>query len=301
VKLVVEAAGRADKVVGEKLGGPGRRALAEAFARGQVRRGGRPLKKGDRVAPGDEIEVAEDAVDRSPVPQPGPLTVVYEDEWLVAVAKPPGQPSHPLVAGERGTLANVLVARYPECGRASSDPREAGLAHRLDAGTSGVIVAARDPETWRLLRAAFHEGRVSKEYLALVVGEVRRGGVIDAPIAHDRGQGGVRVCADPGEAERRRALPAVTRFEPAGPPRGGFTLLRCTAKTGRMHQVRAHLAHIGTPVVGDERYGIAVAGAPSVVGHFLHASRLTLAHPRTGVDLVLETPLPADRARAAGV
>jgi 23S rRNA-/tRNA-specific pseudouridylate synthase len=160
-------------------------------------------------------------------------------------------------------------------------------------------VAPHPPETWRLLRAAFHEGRVQKQYLALVVGEVRRAGVVDAPIAHDRAQGGVRVCADPGEAERRRALPATTRYQPVGPPRGGLTLLACTAETGRMHQVRAHLAHVGTPVVGDERYGIVVAGAPTVIGHFLHASRLTLLHPRTGVELAVEAPLPPDRARAA--
>jgi 23S rRNA-/tRNA-specific pseudouridylate synthase len=93
-------------------------------------------------------------------------------------------------------------------------------------------------------------------------------------------------------------LPAVTRYEPIAPPRGGFTLLACEAETGRMHQVRAHLAHAGHPIVGDQRYGIAVAGAPPVIGHFLHAARLELDHPHTGERLVIEAPLPEDRAAA---
>src|SRR5262245_36188174 len=162
-------------------------------------------------------------------------------------------PTCPLRAGERGTLASALVARFPECAGVGDDPREAGFAHRLDGGTSGALLAARDDATWRSLRQAFHDGRVEKEYLALVVGEVSRGGVVDAPIAHERG-GGVRVCLDDEEG----ALPAVTRYEPVRRFRG-FTLLRCVAHTGRMHQVRAHLAHAGIPIVGDERYGIRVA------------------------------------------
>lgn len=295
MKLRVERGGRADKVVGELVGGAGRRALAEAFAAGRVRVNGRRARKGDAVAPGDEIEVAEDALDRRPVPVPGPLEVLYEDAWIVAVAKPPGPPTHPLVAGDRATLANALVARYPECAGASPDPREAGFAHRLDMGTSGAILAARDRDTWHKLRAAFHEGRVRKQYLALVVGEVTRPGVISAPIAHDRGRGGVRVVADDAMGE---GLPATTRYEPVEPPRRGFTLLSCVAETGRMHQVRAHLAHAGHPIVGDQRYGIVVEGAPPVVGHFLHAARLELVHPHTGAPLVVEAPLPPDRAAA---
>jgi 23S rRNA pseudouridine1911/1915/1917 synthase len=294
VRLRVERGGRADKALGELLGGAGRRVLAEAFAAGRVRVNGRKARKGDAVAPGDEIEVEVEALDRRPVPVPGPLEVLYEDAWLLALAKPPGPPTHPLVAGDRGTLANVLVARYPECADASPDPREAGFAHRLDMGTSGAILAARDRDTWDKLRVAFHEGRVKKRYLALVVGEVTQPGVVSEAIAHDHSRGGVRVVVD-GLGE---GLPAVTRYEPVAPPRAGFTLLACVAETGRMHQVRAHLAHAGYPIVGDQRYGIVVAGAPEVIGHFLHAARLELAHPRTGEPLVVEAPLPPDRQAA---
>lgn len=297
MKLRVERGGRADKVLGELVGGAGRRALAEAFAAGRVRVNGRRARKGDPVAPGDEIEVVDAALDRRPVPVPGPLEILHEDAWIVAVSKPPGPPTHPLVAGDRGTLANALVARYPECADASPDPREAGFAHRLDMGTSGAILAARDRDTWRALRAAFHEGRVAKRYLALVVGEVTAAGVVSAPIAHDRGRGGVRVVADAAGG----GLPATTRYEPIGPPRRGFTLLACVPETGRMHQVRAHLAHAGFPIVGDQRYGIVVADAPPVVGHFLHAAGLALQHPRTGALLVVEAPLPKDREEALRV
>jgi 23S rRNA-/tRNA-specific pseudouridylate synthase len=190
------------------------------------------------------------------------------------------------------------VARFPECAGAGDHPREAGLAHRLDAGTSGVLLAARDAEIWTALRGAFHEGRVDKRYLALVVGVVSFPGELSAPIAHDRARGGVRVCGDPDDAARREALPALTRWEPVE-RLGGFTLLRCAARTGRMHQIRAHLAHAGTPVAGDERYGIRVAGVPAaLVGFFLHAERAALEHPATGAALDVTAPLPADRAAA---
>lgn len=300
MKFRVETGGvRADRFVAERFPGRGRKQIARSFDAGAVRVNGRRAKKGQLLAAGDEVEVLEappDEAARRPVPQPElPLEVLHVDEALVAGAKPPGMPSHPLAPGERGTYANALVARWPECAAAGADPREAGLAHRLDAGTSGVLVAARTPDAWRALRAAFHEGRVEKEYLALVVGEVSRAGALDAPIAHDRSRpGAVMVCEDPDEAARRKALPARTEWAVERRFRG-FTLLRCRAATGRMHQIRAHLAHVGTPVVGDALYGIAVADAPPVVGHWLHASRLVLPHPQTGAPLALEAPLPPDR------
>lgn len=296
----VETGGvRADRFLAEKLSGRGRRALARAFEDGHVRVNGRRARKGQFLEAGDEVEVDEappDAAALQPIAQPElPLDVLHEDAERVCVAKPPGMPTHPLRAGERGTLANALVARYPECAGAGLDPREAGFAHRLDTGTSGVLLAARTPAAWRALRATFHEGRVDKEYLALVVGEVGRAGEIDLPIAHDRAAGHagrMRVCEDPDEAARRGALPARTSYEVERRFRD-FTLLRCRAHTGRMHQVRVHLAHLGTPVVGDAVYGIAVAGAPPVVGHFLHAARLALPD-----GLAVTAPLPPDRAAA---
>lgn len=282
----METGGRADKVVGAQFPGVGRATLARLFDEGKVRVNGRRAKKGDTLAAGDLVEVVPPE-DPRVVPVAGALQVLYEDEAIIAIAKPPGMPSHPLKAGETGTLANLIVARWPECAAVGDDPREGGLAHRLDAGTSGVILAARSAEVWRALRTAFHEGRVAKTYLALVDGAVSRDGELDLGIEHDRVRGGVRVTSE--------GLPALTRWTVVE-RLAGRTLLRCVAETGRMHQVRAHLAFAGTPVVGDSRYG----GPPDadVIGFFLHAERVELAHPVGGKALVIEAPLPPDRLAA---
>jgi 23S rRNA pseudouridine1911/1915/1917 synthase len=202
----------------------------------------------------------------------------------VVVNKAPGPPTHPLHPDELGTIANAIVARWPMCAAAADAPREGGAAHRLDAGTSGALVFAKDRAAWQALRAAFHEGRVEKDYLALVEGEVARPGEVDLPIVQ-RGARAVVVVDAEG------ALPATTRYTPER-RFAGFTLLRCHAETGRMHQVRVHLAFAGTPIVGDATYGSVRAG---LVGHFLHAARLRLPHP-DGRVLTIEAPLPADRA-----
>jgi 23S rRNA pseudouridine1911/1915/1917 synthase len=293
MRIVVGAGGRADLALAAAIDGTSRKLLQRAFADGKVRLNGRRVRKGDPVAPGDVLEV-DDVPDRTtlaPAPEPDlPLSVIWHDPHLVAVDKPPGMPSMPLVPGERGTLANALVARYPECLAAGTDPREAGLANRLDVGTSGLLLAARDREVWLRLRDAFRHGRVAKEYLALVEGAVDAPRTIDTPIAHDHsGAGGVRPVDD------KSGLPATTEIRPER-RLGNYSLVRCLAQSGRMHQVRAHLAWAGWPCVGDLRYGAAPTDL-ATEGPFLHAARLVLVHPMTGEQLTLEAPLPAARAR----
>lgn len=160
MKFQVAAADRADRLVAARLPGRGRHALAQAFADGLVRANGRRVRKGDRLVAGTWVEVADlpGPEDRLARPQPDlELTVLYVDETLIALDKAAGMPSHPLEPGEGGTLANALVARFPECAHAGADPREAGLVHRLDAGTTGVIVAARDRNSWSAVRDAFRD------------------------------------------------------------------------------------------------------------------------------------------------
>jgi len=291
MRVVVGAAGRADKLLLESLGDASRRLVAQAFTDGRVRLNGRRAKKGDAVVAGDVLEldgeVARAAL--APTPEPDrPLEVVFADEHLLAVAKPPGIPSLPLRAGERGTLANAIAARFPECVAAGADPREAGLAHRLDAGTSGLLVAARRADVWLALRSAFRAGEVKKEYLALVEGAVDERLVVDVPIAHDRsGAGGVRAGDRPG------ALRAVTEILPYE-RLGRYSVVRCITHSGRMHQVRVHLAFVGHPCVGDERYGAPPTDL-GTDGAFLHAGRLDLVHPVTKRPLALQAPLPPER------
>jgi 23S rRNA pseudouridine1911/1915/1917 synthase len=282
---------RADHFLAEQLPGASRKTLAAAFAEGRVRAAGRRLKKGDRLLRGQELELVGELVDAqrvAPVSQPElPLELLHVDDALLAVAKPVGLATHPLVAGELGTLASAVVARHPECASASVWAREGGAAHRLDTGTSGVVLFARTRAAYLALRASFAAHAVHKTYLALVVGTVTRDGELDAAIAT---RGDVAVVDD----DDPEAQPARTSWRPLE-RLGAVTLVECATDTGRLHQVRVHLAHAGHPIVGDRRYGIGGVDLPSVTGHFLHASAITLPHPVTGAPFTISAPLPADR------
>jgi len=287
VKLTIDVADRIDKALARFYPAAGRRQLAQLFADGAVRVNGRRASKGDRVAVGDTVELTREPVHGAalrPAPDPDvPLVVLAERSELVAVAKPAGVPSQPLRAGELGTMANAIAFRFPECVAIGDDPRDGGLVHRLDIGTSGVLIAARTPEAHRALRAAFGAGMVVKHYLAITDGR---------PVAHEcdapLAQRGKRAVVDLAEG-----LPAYTEItvEHTLP---GHALVRCVARTGRMHQVRAHLAHVGAPLTGDALYG--GAPLPGHDGFFLHAERVAL--PLGGEPLVVTAPVPDRFARA---
>lgn len=287
VIVAVEDEGRVDKALARHFPDAGRKQLAELFEAGEVRVRGKRAKKGDRVVAGDVIEVSRVPVSGAalnPVADPEvALDVLVERADLVAIAKPAGIPSQPLRAGERGTIANGIAARWPECATIGDDPRDGGLVHRLDIGTSGVLVAARTPQAHKDLRAAFGQGRVEKHYLAITIARpVSR--ECDAPLA----QRGDHVRVDHTDG-----LPAYTQF---AVERANEThaLVRCIAQTGRMHQVRAHLAHVGSPIAGDELYkGAPIEGHP---GFFLHAVSIRL--PVGSETLLIEAPLPARFAAA---
>jgi 23S rRNA pseudouridine1911/1915/1917 synthase len=278
--------GRLDQVLARRYPGASRRLLSRFIADGNVRVDGRRAKKGQRIEAGNTITLVgppPTAADLAPRPEPAPLTVLYIDDDLLAVDKPSGIACHPLREGELGTIANRLIALHPECASASTDVREAGLAHRLDRDTSGVLLVARNRQAWTALRDTFSEGRVEKTYLGLATGSLDDGDS-ELPIA----QRGKRVAATDADFA---ALPAhtewavVERFD-------GFVLVRCRARTGRMHQIRAHLAAAGAPLAGDSLYG--GPDVEGLSGHFLHAERLTLAHPVSGQSFTVEAALPAE-------
>jgi 23S rRNA pseudouridine1911/1915/1917 synthase len=300
VKITAEADDRADKVLARRFPEAGRRRIAELFDEGCVKIGGRRARKGDRIAAGEVLELSREPLTGEalrPVADEAAaarLAILIERSDIVVVAKPAGMPSQPLRAGELGTAAGGIAARFPECAAIGDDPRDGGLVHRLDIGTSGVLVAARTVEAYRALREAFGAGAVDKQYLAITDGRpVAR--ECEAPLA----QRGKRAAVDHTEGLAAHTLFTVERAA------GGHALVRCAARTGRMHQVRAHLAYSGAPITGDVLYGgapiagiAALAGLSEteVEGFFLHAARIEL--PLAGGPLVAEAPEPERFARA---
>jgi 23S rRNA pseudouridine1911/1915/1917 synthase len=270
-----------------------RRRAQRAIAAGEVRLNGKRTRKGATVGDGDVVQVA-DALYELPVVRPNPrlaLRVVYADAELIAIDKPAGMPSHALRPEETETVANFLLARYPELAAVGRNGLEPGIVHRLDTDTSGVLLAARTPAAYQALRRQFAAHRVTKEYLALVDGEVTEPGELHAPIRRaGRNPGVMRVCTTP-DARTRPAGTAYRPIERLGPR----TLLEVRILTGVMHQIRVHLASIGHPIVGDRVYGVQPA-PPLPHRQLLHACRVALTHPRTGKLTHISAPLPPDFA-----
>ncbi|MBJ6763207.1 RluA family pseudouridine synthase [Myxococcaceae bacterium JPH2] len=283
-----KAGQRVDLFVGEALG-LSRARLKRLFDSGAVRVNGRPAKKGLTITAGQQVSVVVEPDAPEAVPDEGfPLVVLHEDATLVFVDKPAGRPSHPLQPGETGTVANALIARYPECAQASLSPREGGLCHRLDVETSGVQVAARTREAWTTVREAFSERAVDKRYLALVTGPLVDEGEIEVPLRHHPRHPD-RVEPAPHGAEDARE--ALSRFRVLARS-GDYSLVEVRILTGVLHQVRAHLAGVGAPIVGDALYG--GRESPGLSRFFLHARALELTHPVTQQRLNVESPLPAE-------
>ncbi len=213
------------------------------------------------------------------------FTIAYEDEHLLVVDKGPGLVVHPARGHREGTLAQLLAQTA-----AGGDPERAGIVHRLDRDTSGLLIVARSEEAHRLLQAALAKRQIEREYLALVQGRPpARSGTIDAPVGRDPR---VRTRMAVGGARPREARTHFT-LERALP---GASLLRLRLETGRTHQIRVHLRAIGHPVCGDPEYG--TPGMFGLERQFLHASRLAFDHPLSSQRVDVLSPLPADLAQA---
>lgn len=295
-----EAGQRLDLVVVRRVAGMSRARVRRLAASGGIRINGRRAKKGVTVAAGDRISLLPPPPADFPAaadPQLD-LVVLHEDAWLVAVDKPPGVPTHPLRPDELGTVAGALVALYPEMAGVGYSAREPGIVHRLDNGTSGVLLAARDVETFEGLRAALKAGAFDKRYVALCAGVAHAPAMIEVPLANDPGDRRRMVaCPDPRDAERLGARLACTEILSATPA-GDLSLVEVRARSATRHQVRVHLAQAGHPLAGDPLYG-----GPAVAGlerHFLHASSIALTHPVTGDRLRIEAPVPPDLTRVLG-
>ncbi len=267
-----DAGERLDVVLTRRVPELSRSRAKALIEEGGVRVDGRSVKKSYAVAVGDRVTLAglPGPADFYATPDPDlTLEVLLENECYVIVDKPAGVPSHPLKEGELGTLASALVARYPEMSDVGYSKREPGILHRLDNDTSGVMLAARDQETFDELRRQLQAGEIEKRYLARCRGVVPAPMVIDTLIArdpHDRRK--VRACTDPREIKRLHAQPARTEVLNSTPAEHG-SLIEVRANNARRHQIRAHLASIGHPLLGDTLYG----GPALATGnrHLLHA------------------------------
>jgi 23S rRNA pseudouridine1911/1915/1917 synthase len=295
LELAAELAGlRFDQALARALPQYSRAQLKSWIESGAARTEGRALRGKDRVLGGERVHIHAPLTPRSSVgAEKLPLTVVFRDRALLVIDKPAGMVVHPGAGNPRHTLQNALLGLDP---RLAAVPR-AGLVHRLDKDTSGLLVVARTPEAHTALVAALAARAISRQYLAVCTGVMTGGGTVDEPIGRHRSQR-LRM------AVRRDGRPAVTHYRVLERFRA-HTLVRAALESGRTHQIRVHLAHIGFPLVGDPIYGgrrrIPAGCSPALaaaLGAFrrqaLHAERLALAHPVTGRSLEWQAPVPAD-------
>jgi 23S rRNA pseudouridine1911/1915/1917 synthase len=284
-----EAAGvRLDRFLAGPLGS---RAHAQSLIEAErVLVDGQARPKRHLVQPGELIEVEDDA-QRAPASDAGspvPFAVRYEDEHLLVVDKPAGVVVHPARGHWTGTLAQALAERGASGGE---EPWRAGIVHRLDRDTSGLLVVAKSDAVHRALKALLSERRLRREYLALVEGHPpARSGTIDAPIGRHRRERAL-MSIDTDEPREARTHFEIERLLPDS------ALLRIVLETGRTHQIRVHMASIGHPVCGDTAYG-AEAERYGLARQFLHAARLAFAHPVTGAEVDVSSPLPEELAGA---
>jgi 23S rRNA pseudouridine1911/1915/1917 synthase len=288
---------RLDLFLAASLGLPRKRA-GRLVASGKVTVNGAKIKKGAALNPGDRVAIDLTHAERAAEAPPA-VRVVHEDAEIVVVDKPAGLHSAALPEGGGASVAAFLLAMYPEMARVGFSLADAGLVHRLDRDTSGLLLAARTARAFERLRRQFEARTIRKTYLALVHGTPPARGVIDRPIRR-KGRRGHRVHVlaageSAGDAPGGEVLPAVTRYR-LKETAGDFALLEVDLETGVMHQIRAHLAAIGHPVVGDPIYGDGTDGdgAADAPRHLLHAWKLSFVHPGTDRSTHLVSPLPDD-------
>jgi 23S rRNA pseudouridine1911/1915/1917 synthase len=304
-----EAAGaRLDVFIAEHLPGASRSRIQRLIRDGHVTLSRGQAKAGLEVTPGLAIDVVlPPAMPATPIAEALPLSILHDDEDMVVVNKPAGMVVHPAAGHASGTLVNALLHHVRGLSGIGGTERP-GIVHRLDRGTSGVMVVAKHDRAHRSLSRQFQDRTVDKEYLALVWGRPRAGETMERPIGRD-----------PKHRQRmssraRRGRAAATRVVSVE-PLAGVSLVRVSIATGRTHQIRVHLSEAGHPVVGDTLYGgrrkptARLAAVAALDRPFLHAARLAVDHPTTNVRMTFEAVLPADldavvaalRRAAAGV
>ena len=256
----------------------------------------RPGKKGDKLFGGEVLSFKGPQHLLAPAPLPAwnlELPVVYEDESLLVVDKPAGMATHGFSGRERNSLANFLAATRPSLCHVGKSRWEPGLLHRLDRDTSGLVLVAKDQDSFESLRSQFRRGEIKKKYWALVWGKVKREEVLAYPLAHAPGERKkmTTVKTEGGKKTRVRSWKALTRLKALSSSQG-LTLLEVGIDTGVTHQIRAHLEAFGHPLVGDPLYGKHRPDPFGLGRQFLHAFYLGFRHPKSGLEVTVTSPLP---------
>lgn len=285
------APGRLDLAVTQAFPSVPRRFVREA-PRGAILVDGRPADKGARLRGGETVTVVElpescdvrIAPDFS-IPRPQP---VFEDSSLLAFCKPAGMPVQPLDRNEKGTLMNAVAAHWPETAEAGDDPLMGGALHRIDIGTSGLVMVARTRQAYENLRDQFKAQTVEKKYLAVVEGAVAVGGTLEGWLAGERGAPRRKMCDARRYRDVKYPMHAVTAYAPVGRRTAGTeerTLLEVTIFTGVTHQIRCQLAAARMHILNDTLYGaFPVRG---MKGHALHALSARFLHPESAVETLI--------------
>lgn len=281
-----ESAERIDALLARSVDGLTRSAAQRLLEQGAVTKNGTPVKKNYKTASGDVFEIAlPEAVETELVAQDIPLDVVFEDDDLIVVNKPRGMVVHPAPGHEDGTLVNALLHHCGESLSGIGGERRPGIVHRIDKDTSGLIIAAKNDFAHLALSAQLADHTLARTYEAVVCGTLREDdGTVDAPIGrHPTDRKRMTVT----DKNSRRAVThwlVIARYN-------GYTHVRCNLETGRTHQIRVHMAHIGHPILGDLVYG-RKRPEKGLEGQCLHARALRFLHPRTGETIELTCDLP---------
>ena len=283
-----EAGLRLDSFLAARLEGVSRSAAQRLLSDGQVTCSGRALGKSARIIGGETILVTlPEAAETEVTAQDIALDVVYEDDDVIAVNKPTGLVVHPAPGHPDGTLVNALLHHCGDSLSGVGGEKRPGIVHRIDRDTSGLIIAAKNDAAHLSLAAQLADHTLSRTYECLVVGNLRQdSGTVDAPIGrHHTDRKKMAVTT-------RNGRHAVTHWEVIARYRG-VTHVRCRLETGRTHQIRVHMAHIGHPILGDTVYG-AKKAVSGLTGQCLHAVGLRFVHPRTGETVALQCSLPEE-------
>jgi 23S rRNA pseudouridine1911/1915/1917 synthase len=290
-----EEGGRLETFVRRHLPHLSRSQSAKAIDENAFLVNGRRATKGQRLKQGDRVifQGPRHWLFDSPVAAVNDrIAIAYEDAEIIAIDKPAGIPTHGFSARDVDTLANFLVARWPEISFVGRSRWEPGLLNRLDTETSGLVLVAKNQPVFDNLREQFRRRQVIKKYIALVWGETASSGSISLALAHDpTNKSRMRVANEfESDRPRQRSWHALTCFRKLASS-GEMSLLEVAMKTGVTHQIRVHLAATGHAIVGDSRYGSKNDPA-DLARHFLHASGLEFAHPASGKSTAVESPLP---------